>query len=105
MQTDALKVVWGYNPSQNSETALFFPSLLPTKQSCWCVRGMFGGKVIIWTQHYFVGERSIEKQHSIRSLSIGLNIFCEGLSLENVRLRYFCFIIVFISVQLVTFIA
>ena len=61
--------------------------------------------MIIWTQYYFVGERSIEIKHSIRSLSIGLNIFCEGFSVENVRLRYFCLIIVFISVQLITFIA
>ena len=43
--------------------------------------------MIIWTQHYFVGGGGIDKQHSIRYLSIGLNIFCEELSLENVKLR------------------
>ena len=37
-----------------------------------------------------------KKEQKIRPLGVGLNIFCEGLSLENVRLRYFCLIIVFI---------
>ena len=35
--------------------------------------------MIIWAQHCFVGGGGIEKQHSIRSLSIGLTIFCVGL--------------------------
>ena len=35
--------------------------------------------MIIWAQYCFVGGGGIEKQHSNRSLSIGLDVFCEGL--------------------------
>ena len=37
----------------------FFPPLSPTKRCIWCVVGIFGGEIIIWTQHCFVREGGI----------------------------------------------
>ena len=34
-------------------------------------------EIDIWTQHCFVGGGSVEKQLNVRSLSIGLNMFCK----------------------------
>ena len=42
------------NPSQTFCDCIDFPPVPPTKQCCWCVVGIFGRKIIIWTQHYFV---------------------------------------------------
>ena len=51
--------------------------------------------MIIWAQHCFKGGGGIEKHHSLRSLSIGLNIFCERL------LVYFIHNVSFIKIVLI----
>ena len=73
-------------PHKNSETALIFHPFLQQSR----VGGVLGN---VWRENDHLDTTllcrggGIEKQYSIRSFSIGLNIFCEGLSFLTFKTR------------------